>query len=258
MGVCKLKEHVLIPSQAQIWDPIKRFLAGGMFFALPTVITAVYNTVASGGSVIEGSEFNVGGASGAGLDAKLVALITDIWGPMQYILVGFGWIAGIILIMIGISRLLKTEQEGARGPMGIGTIMTFLVAGVLLSLNTILGAAVGSLFGGGAQNFAELAYDTGMSGAASGQANAVIGAILAFVALLGWISFIRGFFIMRGVSEGNSQASMMAGVTHILGGAVAVNLGGFINAVQNTLGISQYGLKISLLEPYIHSVTALV
>ena len=39
---------------------------------------------------------------------------------------------------------------------------------------------------------------------------AVIAPVIAFVALLGWISIVRGFFIVRGVAEGNSQASMLA------------------------------------------------
>jgi hypothetical protein len=251
LGIWKLKEHVESPNSVPIWDPIKRFIAGGAFLALPWIIDAAYVTITGEASplgILTGSDFNTDGVSGGGLDALLVALIGNIWQPMQGIMTGFAWLAGLILIIIGISRLLRSEQEGPRGPMGIGTIMTFLVAGVLLSLNNVLGAAVFSIFrtgSGASQNDATLTYTDGMSAAAAGHADAVIGAIMAFVAILGWISFIRGFFIMRGVAEGNSQASMMAGVTHIIGGAVAVNLGGFIEAVQVTLGITNYGLTIN-------------
>ena len=102
MGIMKLKDHVESPNQTQIWDPIKRFLAGGMFLALPTMLEAVINTVSKDIDVIEGSDFNTGGVSGTGLDAKLVALMTDIWGPLQYLFTAFGYLAGIILILIGI------------------------------------------------------------------------------------------------------------------------------------------------------------
>lgn len=256
MGIMKLKDHVENPNQVQIWDPIKRFIAGGAFFALPTVARALQETVAKDGQVLASDKgFNTGGVSGTGLDAKLVALMSDIWEPLQYLFTGFSYIAGIILILIGISRLLKTEQEGARGPMGFGTIMTFLVAGILLSLNKILGATVNSIFDSGVTNYGELVYKAGMDATAVGHVNAVIGSIFAFVAIIGWISFIRGFFIMRGVAEGNSQASLMAGMTHIFGGAIAVNLGAFIQAVQSTLGITQYGLEISSIEPYLTNIT---
>lgn len=256
MAIMKLKDHVESPNQTPIWDPLKRFLAGGAFLALPSMVSAVVRTVSKDMEGIKGDGYNTGGATTTGLDGKLVALIEDIWDPLQALFIGFGYVAGIILVLIGISRLLKTEQEGARGPMGLGTIVTFIVAGILLSLNKILGATVGSIFGGDVTSNAGLAYTAGMDGEALAHANAVIGAVLAFVAIIGWISFIRGFFIMRGVAEGNSQASAMAGFTHIIGGALAVNLGGFIQAVQTTLGIEKFGLEFaSIVAPYMTSVT---
>lgn len=252
IGILKLREHVENPNQVQIWDSMKRFLAAGSFFVIPYIGRVVHDTIAADGENLTGNKYKSDGVSGDGLDAKLVALMKDVWEPMQYLMLGFSYLAGIILIMIGISRLMKSEQEGARGPMGIGTIMTFLVAGVLLSLNKTLGATVTSIFDSGAKNQALLTY--AVDGDAKKHAEAVIGAIFAFVALLGWVSFIRGFFIMRSVAEGNSQASAMAGMTHILGGAVAVNLGAFIQAVQNSLQITKYGVEISSLEPYLTTV----
>ena len=246
MGIMKVKDHVESPNQVTIWEPCKRFLAGGAFFALPQVMKAAIDTFTDGAGgtaeVLEGSNYNTGAVSGGGLDAMLVALMQDIFQPMQFIISGFAWLAGIVLIIIGISRLIKSEQEGPRGPLGFGTIMCFLVGGVLLSINSILGSAVNSIFNIRALNFAQLAYTDGMDAAGVGHAEAVIGAIMAFVAIVGFISFVRGFFIIRQVSEGNSQASMMAAVTHIIGGAIAVNLGAMIEAVQETLGIENFGL----------------
>ena len=188
----------------------------------------------------------------------LVRLVVDFWQPMQYLFIMFGYIMGLILLFIGISRLLKTEQEGPRGPIGIGTLVTFLVAGVLFSQAEMLGTLMESLFDHPVQNNAVLSYGTtiGMSAQSQGHAEAVVAAIMAFVAILGWISFIRGFFIMRGVAEGNSQASAMAGLTHIIGGALAVNLGSVIVGIQRTLGITQYGLTISDATPYIQQLTS--
>ncbi len=261
-GILQLKKHVENPNQPEIWDPLKRFAAGGMFFVLPYMVSVVQNTVAKDGATLSGSSYNTGGATTDGLDGKLVALMRDVWEPMQLIMLGFCYLAGIVLIIIGISRLLKTEQEGPKGPTGFGTIMMFLTGGLLLSINKILGSAVNSVFATGAENQAALTYTKGLEGVA-GNANAVIGAIMAFVAILGWISFIRGFFIMKDVAHGNGNASAMAGITHIIGGAVAVNLGGLIKAVQSTLGITQYGLTISsinpsLIEAYTTTVTFIV
>lgn len=247
LGIAKLYEHVQAPQQVQIWDSLKRFLAGGAFFALPMVIEAAYNTM-TGGTMADLAfgTFNAAGATGNGLDAMVVRFMDDIFVPMQYLLRGFTYLAGIVLIMVGISRLLKSAQEGARGPGGLGTIMTFITAGALFSFNAMLGGWVSSLFGQGrSMTFAQLQYTAGMQAAELGHVHAVISGVIAFVAVLGWISFIRGWFIIRDVAEGSHQASLMAGMTHLFGGALAVNLGGVINVVQETLDIGDYGVNFT-------------
>lgn len=244
-AIAKLYEHVQNPHQTPIWDSLKRFLAGGCFFALPMVLEASMRTIAGGGlAVHEVTGFN-GETSGGGLDAMVVRLMADIWSPMQHLLGVFAYLAAIILVMVGISRLLKSAQEGPRGPGGFGTIMTFITAGALFSLNGLVGTWTHSLFGAGPETltFATLEYTGGMTGEEVDHVHAVISAIIAFVAVLGWISFIRGWFIVRDVAEGNHQASLMAGITHLFGGALAVNLGPVLNAVQDTLGLGAYGVN---------------
>ncbi len=246
MGVWKLKEHVE-DSRVSIAEPAKRFLAGGAFFALPTVTTAVQNTMVGTSSKLDGFDqtgFD-GSTSGDGLDAKIVALMADIWGPFHILLGWFGYVAALLFVIIGISRLLKSEQDGPRGPTGIGTIMTFLTAGALFSLHHMMGAMTNSVFGDDKiESKGVLQYTDGL-GSASEHVTAVISGIVAFVAVVGWISFVRGLFIIRGVSEGNSQASMMAAMTHLIGGVIAINLGPIMMAVQTTLGIVDFGIKFS-------------
>lgn len=242
-GIAKLYEHVQNPHQTPIWDSLKRFVAGGAFFALPLVAEAAMRTLnADNIAANEFTGFN-GATTGTGLDAMVVNFMSDIWSPMSSLVGAFAYLAGIILIMIGISRLLKSAQEGPRGPGGIGTLMTFITAGALFSLNSMVGAWTSSIFGTNQTlSFATLQYTDGLLGAEVGHVHAVISAIVAFIAVIGWISFIRGWFIIRDVAEGGQQASMMAGLTHLFGGALAINLGSVLNAVQTTLGIDAYGV----------------
>ncbi len=273
-ALLKLRDHVLNPSQTPIWDSVARFVAGGAFFALPVIIDAARNTVTPESLVVSGSfvsntGFNIassgggffddpigtiiggllgngGGCTpgGGGLDTALACFMSDIFGPLHVLLNFFGVVAGTILIMIGISRLLKSAQDGARGPGGLGTMMTFLVGGALISFNSLIRAFSTSLFSSPVTfTYAEIQY--GLSGSALASANTVISSILQFMILVGLISFVRGLFIMRDVAEGNGQASMMASVTHLIGGALAVNLGPLLNAVQATLGIAGFGVTFS-------------
>lgn len=246
-GIQKLYEHVQTPNQVPPWEFIKRFIAGGAFFALPMVLEVAKNTLTGGLSM----QYDVTGVpsntSGGGLDSMMVGFMKDVFHPMWSAVAAFTYLAGIILVIIGISRLLKSAQEGPRGPGGFGTIMTFLTAGMLLSLDTMLNNFSISLFdpaGSQAQIVTNpiLANTAGMSAVEVDHVRSVIGAVMVFMMILGWISFVRGIFIIRDVAEGNQQASMMAGITHMLGGALALNLGSVINAVQTTLGLSGFGV----------------
>lgn len=243
LGIMKLRQHVENPNSVEIWDPIKRFIMGGAFFALPYVASALKTTIeGTGGTVYTtDTDFN-GDAAGVGLDAMIVALVANVGAPAIWLVSWFGWLAGLVFVFIGISRLMQTEQQGPRGPTGIGTVTTFLIAGTLFSLNSIVTYINGSIFGTNViATDGALQYTEGLAGAAP-HIHAVISAIVAFSIVLGWISLARGLFIVRGVSEGNSQASMMAAITHLIGGVLAINLGSVIMAVQNTLGITDYGI----------------
>jgi len=88
-------------------------------------------------------------------------------------------------------------------------------------------------------------YTTGMTASETAAAHAVITSVIKFMIVIGIISFVRGLFIVRSVAEGNQQASMMAAVTHLIGGTLAVNLGPVLNAVQETLGTSGFGITFS-------------
>lgn len=255
-ALVKIKNHVVNPNQTSLWDGISRLIAGGAFFALPAVVTALQMTfeplvspleVTKGISNTTFNEVVTCGVTNS-LDEALACFMNDILGPSHVTLNFFSFVAGMILIMVGISRLIKTAQDGPRGPGGMGTIGTFTIGGILLSATTIMRAISGSLFNNNiTATYANLSYTTGMTVAETQAAYNVISAVLKFMIVVGMISFVRGLFIMRQVCEGNQQASMMAGVTHILGGALAVNLGPLLNAVQQTLGITAFGVTFGAL-----------
>lgn len=244
-AILQFQEHVTNPQQTKLWDPFSKMLVAGGLFALPTIVSTVTESMTAGVAENTNAGFNESGDTTAGLDGMLSNLMVDVFEPFISLINWFGIVAGFILIFVGITRLMKSAQEGAKGPGGIGTIMTFIAGGALISFSPMISVFLDSMFNTSvSQTYAALTYTGGMEegGAALARSNTVIAAIMRFVLLLGLISIMRGIFIVRGVSEGSSQASMMAGMTHIVGGAAAVNLGGIIQAVQTTLGITTYGL----------------
>ncbi len=256
-GVFKLRDHALNPTQTTLWDGLSRFLAGGAFFAFPAMAYVISQSLVGGGGLTNFKTTPTAGnsgfhesvtctATGNSLDQAMACFMQDIAAPSQIVVEFFAFAAGLVFIMIGISRLVRSAQEGPKGPGGIGTLTTFIIGGILLSANTILKAISDTLFATSTTaTFANLAYTTGMSTAETNAVYNVISAVLKFMIILGIISFVRGLFIIRDVAEGNQQASTMAAMTHIIGGALAVNLGPLMNAVLNTLGITGFGITFT-------------
>lgn len=256
-GILKIKAHVLNPQQTSLWEGVSRLGAGGGFFAMPFIVEVMRNTIAPPvtqaiAAATQATGFNevaMACDGTSGLDGILYCMMDDIGTPMHVAVNFFTTCAAFVFAMIGISRLTKSAQDGARGPGGLGTLMTFAASGALLSYNALVRAATVTLgMGAGAgrtSTNAVMEYTKGLNGAEQAHIHTVISAIIKFMIIVGIISFVRGIFIVRSVAEGNSQASLMAGVTHMVGGALAVNLGPLINAVQTTLGINAYGITFS-------------
>ncbi|MBK6896153.1 MAG: hypothetical protein IPH06_06145 [Alphaproteobacteria bacterium] len=264
-ALVKIKNHVLNPQQTSLWDGVSRLIAGGAFFSLPTVVSAFQMTFLPDLSPLnayrlpglgtttgyEGDLSLLFGANACGvgtnsLDMVMACFMGEVLGPSQVVLNFFCFVAGMIFIMIGISRLVKTAQDGPRGPGGMGTVSTFTIGGILISANVIMRAFSSTLFGDPqTATFATLTYTAGMAAAETDAVYHVVSAILRFMIIVGSISFVRGLFIMRQVAEGNQQASLMSSMTHIIGGAMAVNLGPLLNAVQQTIGITAFGVTFA-------------
>jgi hypothetical protein len=170
----------------------------------------------------------------------VIELTANIFGPLNILFDFFGYAAGIVLLMIGIVRLTKNVQEGPRGPGGIGTIMTFAAGAALLSFSPMISAFSVSLFDvPTTKTFGNLTYTAGLTAAWLDQANAIISAVVKLLIVLGLGIFLRGIFICRGAVQGHGQqASFMAGVAHVIAGALAVNIGPLVNAAQNTLAVA--------------------
>lgn len=248
-GIFKFKDHVDNPSQTPLSAGVKRMLAGGMFFSLPFMITALRGSL-FGNLAVGGNEHNVTtytphtGLSAGGLDKMVVDFIGDIAGPAELLLTAFSYLSGVLLLIVGISRLTKRMEEGPRGPAGMGTIMTFIAAGALFSFGDSIGTFSSSLFGDAEVMTRSTISPTIITDAADrNRVQAVIEGVMVFVMLVGYIAFIRGWFVLKAFADGQQGATIAQGLTFLLGGSLAINLGELVNALQNTVGIA--GLTFS-------------
>lgn len=242
-GIFKFKDHVdEVSSNGRPSTPlsagVKRFLAGGMFLGLPYMTKAVKGTLVGTGGTSLGYSSVHGCGPCTGADKMVYDFISNISGPSTFLISAFGYIAAIIFLISGIQRLTRTSQEGPRGPTGLGTIMTFIVAGALFSFGELAGAFSSSLFGSSQTSlYSNIGSNVITDASSKAQVEPIIDSVMIFVALVGFIAFMRGWFVLKAYADGQQQASVAQGMTFLLGGTMAINLGHLINFVQNTVGL---------------------
>lgn len=239
-GVFKFKDHVDNPSQNPISAGVKRFLAGGLLMSGPSAAKALQSSLfgSSVGPGLKGTGPGGTGAGGEGMDRMIVDFIGNIYGPISAMLMTFTYIAAVALLINGIIRLTKTAQEGPRGPTGMGTIMTFLAAGAMFTFADMMGSFSSSLFGDAqVSTMAKIGTNVISDPTDSARVASVIEAVMAFVSIVGFIAFIRGWFVLKAFADGHSNYTMAQGLTFLFGGVLAINLGELVNVLQNTLGI---------------------
>jgi intracellular multiplication protein IcmC len=237
-GVFKFKDHVDNPSQNPLSAGVKRFLAGGLLFSGPTMAKVLRSSLFAGSGP---GLANTGhtAATGTGMDKMIVDFVANIYGPISILLLSFTYIAGIALLLNGIIRLTKTAQEGPRGPTGMGTIMTFLAAGAMFSFGDMMGSFSTSLFGDAqVMTIAQIGPSVISEAADRDKVASVIEAVMAFVTIVGFIAFIRGWFVLKAFADGHNNYTLAQGLTFLFGGVLAINLGELVNVLQNTLGIA--------------------
>ncbi|MBI1215649.1 MAG: hypothetical protein GC185_07515 [Alphaproteobacteria bacterium] len=253
IAIYKFKDHVDNPQQTPISAGVKRMLAGGMMLSLPFTIRAVHgsmfgtNTFGAGKAYISSWGANTATALTAdGLDHMVVMMMSNIAGPMEWLLTAFAYLSGIGLLLVGISRLTKRMEEGPRGPAGFGTIMTFLASGALFNFGSTIGVFVSSLMGDN-ELLTKISVATSvMPDAADRQKiEAVLEGVEVFVIIVGYIAFIRGWFVLKNFADGQQGATMAQGLTFLFGGALAINIGELINALQYTVGINPVASGLS-------------
>lgn len=237
----EFKDHVDNPTQTPLSSPVKKFLAGGAFLTAPYMAKVLMISVrGENATKLEYGSIHgpLGGSGGLGMDKMIYNFIADIYGPMTTLLAVFCYIAGLILLIVGIKRMMNTAQDAHASPTGIGTIATFLVVGVLFSMGSMMGVVNESLFGDSAVSTYAVVSDSVITNQADKKRiETVIESLMAFVMLVGYIAFIRGWLVLRSFADGGQKGSIAEALTFIVGGALAINLGGLINVLQRSVGL---------------------
>lgn len=255
LGLLKANKAAMEPGRDPLSNAVKFMAAGALLSALPMTAQILENSFGFDGTSTFDLIYTKGldGASGSkqggaqGLDQFMVNLMKDITRPMMSIINLICFAGGVFLLFIGLQRLVKGSDQGPRGPAGLGTLMTFVVGSALISFAPTLDIVLNTVFGTDTQiatypGMSAIAGKIGTDEANLAQAQAVITALLAFLTIVGLISFARGLFMLKDAADGSQNASLMGSMSHLIAGVCCVNFGAFANMLQKTLNLTNFGI----------------
>jgi hypothetical protein len=158
-------------------------------------------------------------------------------------IIGFCQLAGVCLAILGIFSLPKA-MEG-RGQVTLKTpIWTFLSGILLYQIGSTIGTVADTfaMSGGGSL----LTAGSGGSGSIGAWSASAITSVLGFVQILGLIASARGILIIKAVQTGESRDGMGRAVTHLIGGALAINIKWTVGMLAETFAPNMLGTLRSI------------
>ena len=176
-----------------------------------------------------------------GLGGALISLVADLLPEARGLVSIVCYLLGGALFLVALLRLMRSGEDGLRGPSGYGTSATFLAAIVFLTFPQWLDAWGNTLFGGRPEGAgATLAY---AGGDRAGQYEMVLWAVLKIVEAVGILAFLKSWFVLRDAADGRNGATLGKWFAHMIGGVCGWHIIWVIDRVQNTLGVAP--LRIS-------------
>lgn len=237
-GTYLLKKHAEAPHQQVMSAGIWHLLGGGALASLPAFAGMLQGSFGLNGS---------GGTSGCvpgdvgeaiGLDVMMQNFTNNISQPMTTLVSAIAIVVGLTYIFKGLSASTKIGTDPrAAAPTTI--IVNLVIGALLISVGTSLDMMVSTLFGGNVVTMKEFAginwSKMDASATTTEAADKTVKAILMFIQIIGMIAFVRGWLVLKKAAEGG-QATVAQGLTHLIGGAMAVNIAWMLKIMDTTFG----------------------
>ncbi len=242
-GLFDMMKRSSDPTNKPFKDGILGVMMGGMVAALPSLInwlhkTLLRDTVKGEGIRCTGAA-SVGTSSAVPLDVMLSNFVGNITPGILALISGMAVIFGIVMIFYNMVKLSKFGTDAKTSTL-TPILGSLIIGALLVAVGQTMDISLTTLFGNNTTmntltKYKELAYVPGGSFDMS-RFNNAMNAVFTFLRIVGSLAFVRGFFVMKNALEGQGQATKGQAYTHIIGGALLVNMPGFIQYIEQSVG----------------------
>lgn len=182
--------------------------------------------------------------------------LRKILNPMMVLLLTASFLSGILFLLRGFLMLksfaMPLTQASKPGEIAgplvyifVGTVLIYIPSSTDVLSNTLFGSNVDSIFSNSGNSYSVNLQNMGKASdqilgyapvSVEGQWAALIDTIVLYMQFIGFLAFMRGWFIVAESGQpGTQPGSISKGVIHIVGGLLAINFLPLVNAVHNTI-----------------------
>lgn len=237
-GVLLLRDHTE-SKESQIIKAIAHLVGGGVMLALPYAAKTLMNSLGVATASAGGGSCSAGAVTPAiGLDVMMQSFVKNIYKPMFLVLEILCFIIGGFLVLRGLLKGAKVGTDPrAAAPHSI--IISLVAGAVLLSVGGMFPVMMETVFGSrSVRDFSHIINWASFAGSGldTDKADLTVKSVLMFVEIIGAIAFIRGWLMIKNAVEGTGQVTVPQGLTHIIGGTMAINIGEMLYIIDHTFG----------------------
>lgn len=182
------------------------------------MIYAAFPTAALGQTTADFESLDQGGGT---ISAAIVNAAQAIPALMALIFAG-SFLIGLIFIVKGLYMLVQRADGANVGTPAVA--MHFITGMVFIATIPSMNIGMNTIDQVGVSVLSYAPPRAGLSGNINIDACIVMGAIIAFIQLFGWIGFLRGWLLLKAQAEGTITDGIGRGWTFIIGGVLAANV----------------------------------
>jgi len=252
-GIHHLKLHVDAPQNNKLGVGLMYLTGAAGLLVLPNVVGLLQDTLGntfemSGGGSGTSCVAGPSGTTAQGLDDALKLFVYNIKEPLIDVASIVAILAGLFMIVNGLIKASKYGTDPRTYSMH-SILTNFGFGAVLMTIGNMMNTVMLSIFGTekGAASADGLAwgnFNNLFGGDAAGlqRFEDAVTAALNFVQIIGVIAFVRGWLILKKVFDGSGNASLAQGLTHIIGGVLAINIFEFLKLMDKTFGLNLFAV----------------
>lgn len=259
--------HTEDPARYPISKVLLHAFTGAALLVFPSftrmILNSVYVAVPVGGALActPGTVTAVPGPT-VGLDVLARNFVENIRDPFFFMAGWFCFCLGIWFMYRGLNKMSKYNTDPKAYSVQsivanffVGAMLMYIGQSKNIFMSSLFGAVYGTCGGlltAGGGLAGGVAHNACGGGAGVGLINwAALGftgpttqfdqayiAATMFFQIIGFIAFIRGWLLAKAHVEGVGNATMGQALTHIIGGAICMNIIVFLRAAQATFGVN--------------------